>query len=69
MNLTLHELMDAVTLEGEIIIRIWDENENDYSFIKELSELDNNDLWVYSWNVKYIYPVGCAVCIELYMEV
>ena len=68
MNLTLHELIDAVTLEGEIIVRIWDENENDYSFIKELSEFNDADLWVYSWRVKYIYPVGCAVCVELVKE-
>jgi hypothetical protein len=68
MSLTLHELINAVTLEGEIIIRIWDENENDYSFIKELWELADTDLWVYSRTVKYLYPVGCAICIELEVE-
>lgn len=77
MNLTLHELMDAVTLEGSIRVRIWNDETNDYSFDKWLEEFTDADLWVYGYPVKYIYPYRAitgtarhsAVAIELNMEV
>ena len=69
MNLTLHELMDAVTLEGSVFIRIWNDNIKDYVFNKNIDDLIDNDLWIYGYPVKYIYPVDGSVIIELYMEV
>lgn len=54
--ITLSELMNAVTLEGAIRIRIWDHDADDYSFDKWLDEFTDPDRWVYSLTVKYIYP-------------
>lgn len=71
--LNLDELLNAMTVEGAVLVRIWDDNMSDYSFQKYLDNFQDADLWVYSRTVKYIYPIQditngkrhAAVVIEL----
>ena len=73
MNLNLSELIDACTLEGTILIRVWSESDNDYCFNKALEDFSPADSWAYSWYVTHIYPVEIltdpAVAIEITREV
>lgn len=55
--LNLSELINAITIEGDILIRIYDHDLDDYSFEKYLDDFQDSDLWVYSYPVKYIYPI------------
>lgn len=77
MMLNLAELLNAATVEGEILIRVWDDDAEDYSVNKYLDALTHEDSYLYSWTVKYIYPLldfsrerheFAAVVIELEKE-
>ena len=76
MKLRLYELLDSITIEGNILIRIWDDDAEDYSFEKHLDDLKDRDAWVYGYPVRYIYPIEdiihnkrtASVVIELYNE-
>ncbi len=58
MKLNLSELLDVATFEGDILIRIWDDSTDDYSFEKYLDDFQGRDSWVYSHTVKYVYPLA-----------
>ena len=67
--MNLSELMNACTLEGSILVCVWDESRNELSFNKLLEDFAPSDAWAYSWQVKCIYPVeilsGPAVAVEI----
>lgn len=55
--MNLAEFLDCATFEGTILIKAWDEENDECVFLKFLDELDPRDVYVYSWFVRYVYPI------------
>lgn len=76
MMLNLSELLDAATVEGDIKIRVWDDDAEDYIVDVWLDDFRPEDCYLYSWTIRYIYPLRdikrnrecAAVVIELLKE-
>ena len=73
--MTLYDLLNSdITIEGHVVVKIWDEEENDCTFL-----YDNEtgiDMWMVDdeewidYDINYMYPNGLKndhiIVIELY---
>lgn len=55
--MNLAEFLDCATFEGSILVKAWNEAEEEYTLEKFTDELLRRDVWIYSWLVKYVYPI------------
>jgi hypothetical protein len=57
-KMTWNEIVTEIIFDGPSLIRVWDENENDYIINKPWIEMTYNEReHVYEMEVKYIYSI------------
>lgn len=55
--MNLAEFLDLATFEGDILVKAWDEESETELLVKFLDELTPKEVYLYSWPVRYVYPL------------
>ena len=59
--MSLHDFLNAATFEGTIMVKAWDNEQEEEILFKPLGDLLTRDIYVYSWPVTYVYPIETYV--------